>query len=99
MRLWPRILFPLFFCLLVFSSAHGAPLNYASSGNWAFQGEPAKSGHAVDVFFVCPTAYMGSAEQHNMPVDDPQARHQHAITWGVAGLLSISDELIVLICR
>nr|WP_320147112.1 DUF3089 domain-containing protein [uncultured Anaeromusa sp.] len=74
MRLCPRILFPFFFCLLVFSSAQGAPLNYASSGNWAFQEDPAKSGHAVDVFFVCPTAYMGSAEQHNMPIDDPQAR-------------------------
>ena len=63
MRLYPRILLPFFFCLLVFSSAQGAPLDYAASSNWAFQGEPAKSGHTVDVFFVCPTAYMGSAEQ------------------------------------
>ena len=69
MRLYPRILLPFFFCLLVFSSAHGAPLNYASSGNWAFQGEPAKSGHAVDVFFVCPTAYMGSAEAELEGID------------------------------
>ena len=74
MRLGPRILLPFFFCLLVFSSAHGAPLDYAASSNWAFQGEPTKTGHTVDVFFICPTAYMGSSEQHNMPVDDPQAR-------------------------
>lgn len=54
-------------CLLLNFVASASAPDYADAGSWAYYGEEKK---AVDVFFIAPTVYFGSAEKLSMSLDD-----------------------------
>ena len=64
-------------CLLMFFSlgtASATPVDYNDPGNWAYRGNAPGQTQAVDVFFVGPTTFLGTAAQFNLPLVDPAAR-------------------------
>lgn len=44
-------------------------IDYSSSDNWAYT-ETAETEKTADVFFICPTVYMGEEDSFNMAMDD-----------------------------
>ena len=64
-------------CLLAFfilGTANAAALDYGDPSNWAYAGNTSGATQAVDVFFVGPTTFMGTAAQFNLPLDMPELR-------------------------
>ena len=64
-------------CLLaIFSlgTANAAAVDYSNTDNWAYRGNAPGQMQAVDVFFVGPTTFLGTAAQFNLPLADPAAR-------------------------
>lgn len=59
---------------IIFSSANAASLDYSSHDNWAYYGSSSSFSGDVDVFFVCPTVFLGSNSQFNMDINDPEIR-------------------------
>lgn len=47
--------------------------DYADPENWAYMQQGAEDA-AVDVFWVCPTVYFGTEDEHNMSLDDEAAK-------------------------
>lgn len=68
------------FCLyftfsLIFSSVNAFDISYSDPNNWAYCGnESITTNQAVDVFFVCPTVFLGSNTQLIMPINDVETR-------------------------
>ena len=64
-------------CLLTFfllGTANAAAPDYSDQNNWAYYGSAPGPIQAVDVFFVGPTTFPGTAAQRNMPLDAPELR-------------------------
>lgn len=59
-------------CALGCSPAHTVP-DYSQILNWAYL-ETGDSFKTADVFFICPTVYMGEDDKHNMSIDDEEAK-------------------------
>lgn len=60
--------------LFIFGAASAAALDYSDPSNWAYAGNAPGDTQAVDVFFVGPTTFSGTAAQRNMPLDAPELR-------------------------
>lgn len=54
-------------------AAQAADVDYSDEANWAYY-EEEDSEKAADVFFVCPTVYMGGEGAHNMELTDEETR-------------------------
>lgn len=48
-------------------------VDYSEEANWAYM-QTDTDGKNADVFFVCPTVYMGSSESQNMSLDDTETK-------------------------
>ncbi|CQR73254.1 hypothetical protein SOV_50370 [Sporomusa ovata DSM 2662] len=59
---------------IIFSNANAAGLAYSDQNNWAYYGNGSSDALDVDVFFVCPTVFLGNSTQFNMPIDDADVR-------------------------
>jgi hypothetical protein len=67
----------LWLCLITFfflGTANAAAIDYSNPCNWAYRGNAPGQTQAVDVFFVGPTTFLGTAAQFNLPLADPAAR-------------------------
>lgn len=53
-------------------TAQGAEIDYSDAANWAYY-EEEDDGKAADVFFVCPTVYMGGEDARNMELTDEES--------------------------
>lgn len=63
------------FMLLFVTAACGETLqapDYAQAENWAYWADG--EGLAADVFFLCPTVFMGDAQHFNMSMDDEETK-------------------------
>lgn len=72
-----RITAGVFLCLSIivfFGIASAAGVDYGDRNNWAYAGGETGWTHDVDVFFVCPTVFLGRDGQYNMPVGDAEMR-------------------------
>ncbi len=60
--------------LLILGTANAAAVDYGDQSNWAYYGNASGPIQVVDVFFVGPTTFMGTAAQCNLPLDVPELR-------------------------
>ena len=69
--------------LFLLGTANAAAPDYGDQNNWAYYGSAPGPIQAVDVFFVGPTTFPGTAAQRNMPLDAPELRRSFlgASTW------------------
>lgn len=50
-----------------------AGVDYSDEENWAYLGGDEET--KADVFFICPTIYMGEEDSYNMPLDDEDIKY------------------------
>ena len=50
-----------------------AEVDYSDEENWAYLGGDEET--KADVFFICPTVYMGEEDSYNMPLDDEDIKY------------------------
>ena len=50
-----------------------AEVDYSEEENWAYLGGDEET--KADVFFICPTVYMGEEDSYNMPLDDEDIKY------------------------
>ena len=48
-------------------------VDYSDEENWAYLGGDEET--KADVFFICPTVYMGEEDSYNMPLDDEDIKY------------------------
>ena len=48
-------------------------MDYSDEENWAYLGGDEET--KADVFFICPTVYMGEEDSYNMPLDDEDIKY------------------------
>ncbi len=54
-------------------AAQDTAADYADQANWAYY-EEADTGKTADVFFVCPTVFLGGGDAHNMELTDEETK-------------------------
>lgn len=63
----------LVFAAVLFCGCESASVDYHAEENWAYCGS-GDTDSPADVFFICPTVYMGGENIHNMPLSDEDAK-------------------------
>ena len=55
------------------SDTESTAVDYSDEENWAYLGGDEET--KADVFFICPTVYMGEEDSYNMPLDDEDIKY------------------------
>lgn len=55
------------------SDTESIAVDYSDEENWAYLGGDEET--KADVFFICPTVYMGEEDSYNMPLDDEDIKY------------------------
>lgn len=62
----------LVFAAVFFGGCQSAGTDYSAKENWAYCED--EGNKAADVFFICPTVYMGEEDTHNMSLNDEDTK-------------------------